>query len=134
MIVVNNLFKTFKIFLINFYYVYFYYLIQEDTEEINEVKAIIQQYCNKNISTKTANNFYRLTKENAAHKNKPLTLISKIAEYSTTQNIKKLNALFKKMLKDYEKPIEKSKQLKFNNFTPKEYDYDDLEKELLGWE
>ena len=63
-----------------------------------------------------------------------MTLISKIAEYSTTQNTKKLNALFKKMLKDYGKPIEKSKQLKFNNFTPKEYDYDDLEKELLGWE
>lgn len=108
--------------------------IKEDTEEINEVKAIIQQYCNKGISTKTANDFYKLAKENEVHKDKPLILISEIAEYSTTQNIKNLNAWFKKMIKDYEKPIEKSKQLKFNNFTPREYDYDDLEKKLLGWE
>lgn len=30
--------------------------------------------------------------------------------------------------------IQTNKKLKFNNFTPREYDYEDLERKLLGWD
>lgn len=108
--------------------------IIEDSDDINDIKAIIERYCNKNITSKTANDFYNIAKSNEIQKDNPLKLIKEIAEYSTTQNIKNFNAWFKTMLKDYEKPMKKSKQLKFNNFNGRDYDYDDLEKKLLGWD
>ena len=105
-----------------------------EIDYINKIKAIIESYCNKKIGDKTAIDFYNLAKKNEVHKGNPLKLITEIAEYSTTQNIKNLNAWFKTMLKDYEKPLQKVKQLKFNNFKGRDYDYDDLEKKLLGWD
>lgn len=105
-----------------------------DNYDINEIKSIVGIYSNKKITSKTAKDFYNLAKSNEMYKDKPLTLIKEIAEYSTTQNIKNFNAWFKAMLKDYEKPIQSTKQLKFNNFKGRDYDYDDLEKKLLGWD
>ncbi|GAB6170511.1 replication initiation protein [Clostridium carnis] len=104
------------------------------SDDISEVKNIIEKFCGKKINIKTANDFYNLAKRNEVHKDQPLKLIKEIAEYSTTQNIKNLNAWFKTMLKDYEKPLQSVKQLKFNNFKGRDYDYDILEKKLLGWE
>ena len=34
----------------------------------------------------------------------------------------------------FNEPRKNSKKLKFDNFTPREYDYNDLEKKLLGWD
>lgn len=34
----------------------------------------------------------------------------------------------------FNEPKRNSKKLKFDNFTPREYDYNDLEKKLLGWD
>ncbi len=34
----------------------------------------------------------------------------------------------------FSEPKKNSKKLKFDNFTPREYDYNDLEKKLLGWD
>lgn len=105
-----------------------------DNDDINEIKSIIEKYCGKKINSKTASDFYNLAKRNEVHRDHPVKLIKEIAEYSTTQNIKNLNAWFKTMLKDYEKPLQSVKQLKFNNFKGRDYDYDDLEKKLLGWD
>lgn len=33
----------------------------------------------------------------------------------------------------HDKSKRKATNLKFNNFEPREYDYDELEKRLLGW-
>lgn len=105
-----------------------------EVDMIKEVKDIINRSCNKKISEKAANEFYKLALENKKFNNYPLKLIKEIADYSNTQNIKSFNAWFKTMLKDYEKPLENIKQLKFNNFKGRDYDYDDLEKKLLGWD
>lgn len=106
----------------------------EENDDIIEVKAIIEDYCKKNITSKVANTFYNIAKSNELYKENPLKIIKELAEYSNTQNIKNFNAWFKKMLKDYEKPMQKEKQLKFNNFKGRDYDYDALEKKLLGWD
>lgn len=110
--------------------------VSEDIEvdNIREIQSIVKNICNKNISYKAANEFYKLTLENKKFNNKPLKLIEEIANYSNTQNINNFNAWFKSMIKDYEKPIKNAKQLKFNNFKGRNYDYDDLEKKLLGWD
>lgn len=102
--------------------------------EVKEVKNIISQYCNKNISNQTATAFYELAKSNKDYKDNPLVFIKELAEYSETQNIKNFNAWFKDMLKNYEKPLQSTKKLKFDNFKGRKYDYEELEKKLLGWD
>lgn len=108
-----------------------------DVDIIKEVKDIINKSCNKSISDKAANEFYKLASQNKEFNNNPLKLIKEIADYSNTQNIKSFNAWFKTMLKDYEKPDKCHKQLNFNNFTGRGADYygdPELERKLLGWD
>lgn len=108
-----------------------------DVDIIKEVKDIINKSCNKSISDKAANEFYKLASQNKEFNKDPLKLIKEIADYSNTQNIKSFNAWFKTMLKDYEKPDKCHKQLNFNNFTGRGADYygdPELERKLLGWD
>lgn len=67
-----------------------------------------------------------------------IELISEVAEYSRTQNISDLMRYLKKMVKPgvFKRPLKNNKKvhLRFNNFKQREYDYDELEKKLLGWD
>ena len=102
---------------------------------ISEIRNIINRICNKDITDKSANEIYKSALENKDYVNKTLELIKEVAQYSLTQNIKaSFVGWFKTMVINYEKPIKKSKQLKFDNFKGRDYDYDDLEKKLLGWD
>ncbi|WP_275373598.1 replication initiation protein [Clostridium tertium] len=105
-----------------------------EVDKISEIKNIIKTICNKNIKDKTANEFYQIALNNKDFNKDPLALIKEIANYSKTQDVKNFNGWFKTMLKDYEKPTKSHKQLKFNNFKGRDYDYDDLERKLLGWD
>ena len=110
--------------------------IEEDLEAdiTSEIKNIIKSTCNENISEKAANEIYKVALDNKNYNN-ALELIKEVAQYSLTQNIKtSFVGWFKTTVRNYEKPIKKVKQLKFNNFTGRDYDYDDLEKKLLGWD
>lgn len=110
--------------------------IEEDFEVdiTSEIKNIIKSTCNEHISEKAANEIYKVALDNKNYNN-ALELIKEVAQYSLTQNIKaSFVGWFKTMVRNYEKPIKKSKQLKFDNFKGRDYDYDDLEKKLLGWD
>jgi plasmid replication initiation protein len=110
--------------------------IEEDFEVdiTSEIKNIIKSTCNEHISEKAANEIYKVALDNKNYNN-ALELIKEVAQYSLTQNIKaSFVGWFKTMVINYEKPIKKSKQLKFDNFKGRDYDYDDLEKKLLGWD
>ncbi|AQM58581.1 replication initiation protein [Clostridium baratii] len=67
-----------------------------------------------------------------------IELISEVAEYSRTQNVGDLMRYLKKMVKPgvFKRPLKNNKkvQLRFNDFKQREYDYDELEKKLLGWD
>lgn len=111
--------------------------IEEDIQDdiISKVKNIIKRVCNKNISDKSANEIYKAASKHKGYANKTLELIEEVAYYSLTQNVRDgLVGWFKTTVRNYEKPIKKAKQLKFNNFIGRDYDYDDLEKKLLGWD
>lgn len=62
--------------------------------------------------------------------NNKLTTLEAIAEKDTQDKQSFASQRFPK--KNSQK--EKSNSLKFNNFTAREYDYDSLEKKLLGWD
>jgi len=67
--------------------------------------------------------------------NGDINYIEKVYEYSKTQNIKSLIGFMKKMVVPgvLQENIETSKESNFNNYEQRKYDYDDLEKKLLGW-
>jgi plasmid replication initiation protein len=113
--------------------------IDEDVESniISEIKNIIKSICNRKISEKIAKEFYKIALESKKSDESVLEFIKEIANYSNTQNVENFNGWFKKMLKDYEKPIKKGKQLGFNNFKGRGSEYygnPDLERKLLGWD
>jgi N12 class adenine-specific DNA methylase len=100
---------------------------------IIEIKAIIKNIIGENISDKLANEFYQCATKNEKFGNNPMELIKEVAEYSKTQNIKKgFIGWFKTTVSNYEKPIKFVKVDTFNNYEQRNYDYDDLEKKLLG--
>ena len=109
----------------------------DDIEDniISEIRNIIKHVCNKDITDKAANEIYKSALGNKDYVNKTVELIKEVAQYSLTQNIKtSFVGWFKTTVRNYEKPIKKSKQLRFDNFKGRDYDYDDLEKKLLGWD
>ena len=102
---------------------------------IAEIRNIIKRVCNKDTTYKAANEIYKAASKHKEYANKTLELIEEVAHYSLTQNVKNgLVGWFKTTAENYEKPIKTAKQLKFNNFKGRDYDYDDLEKKLLGWD
>lgn len=68
--------------------------------------------------------------------NGDLNYIKKIYDYSKTQNVKNLIGFMKDMVLPgaFKENIRTSKVNKFTNYTQREYNYDDLEKGLLGWD
>ncbi|WP_338631937.1 replication initiation protein [Clostridium baratii] len=112
-------------------------------EEQKEIK--IDEFEDKNIKY-----FYELFEEKISKKNikkiienaeNDIEKIERIYEYSKTQNIENLVGFMLKMVQgdNFIEPIEgkKSKKetdLRFNDFLQREYDYDNLEMKLLGWD
>ena len=106
-----------------------------------EIKNIFKYACNKDITDKAANEIYKSAIKHKELGNDPIALISEVARYSNSQDIKSnFVAWFKSTLKSYEKPIKKpssEKKFKFNNFSGRDYskeEMDKLEKKLLGWD
>lgn len=63
--------------------------------------------------------------------------VKRVYEYSKTQNIDNFVGFMLTMVKDdnfIEPKRSKKSNMKFNNFKAREYDYDELEKKLLGWD
>ena len=99
-------------------------------EIIDKIKVI----CGEKISLKNAKEFYALASNHELGTTYPLGFIEEVAKYSKTQDVKGFIGWFKDVLKTYERPIKSNKQLKFDNFEGRNYDYDALEKKLLGWD
>jgi plasmid replication initiation protein len=100
---------------------------------IENVKSIIKIVIDKEITDKSANEIYKCATKHKKYGNNPLELINEVAEYSKTQSIKGFVGWFKSTVTGYEKPIETSKRTAFNDYEQRSYDYNDLEKKLLGW-
>lgn len=61
--------------------------------------------------------------------------IKRVYEYVNTREIKGSKAGYMRTsLENWEEPKQSSATTGFNNFEPRSYDYDSLEKKLLGWD
>jgi plasmid replication initiation protein len=106
---------------------------KEKENYIDNVKSIIKIVTGEAITDKSANEIYKCATKHKKYGNNPLELINEVAEYSKTQSIKGFIGWFKSTVTGYEKPIETSKRTAFNDYEQRSYDYNDLEKKLLGW-
>ena len=57
-------------------------------------------------------------------------MCNKLKQGKITAPVKYLTGI----LENLSKELDNSKKLRFNNFEPREYDYDELERKLLGWD
>lgn len=99
----------------------------EEQKDIIYIANLLEDY---DVTLKQAKQIYSSSEKN-------LEQIIKVFDYAKTQNVDNLVAYMTKMvepgaLQDKKKVI--GKKNKFNNFKAREYDYDDLEKQLLGWD
>ena len=102
---------------------------------IDNVKLIIKNVVGEEITAKAANEFYECATKHKEYGDNPLELIKEVAEYSKTQNIKKgFIGWFKVTVTEYQKPTKLNKKTENNDYEQRSYDYDQLEKKLLGLE
>ncbi|HEY5535229.1 MAG TPA: replication initiation protein [Ignavibacteria bacterium] len=97
-------------------------------EEENPIKKIMAIMCDSKITPLEAKKLSDTANGD----------INKIKEkYVLAQNVAKIDSVVGWMIKaikdDYQVPKRKTKTGTFNNYDQRDYDFDDLEKKLLGW-
>ncbi|UZP08579.1 replication initiation protein (plasmid) [Clostridium botulinum] len=113
-------------------------IVPKDKKPINEVSVdieetpkdikLIMEITKNEFGEKTAMLFRDLSNGDIEH-------ISKLYEYMNTKNVKENRVGYMRtLLKNFEEPKKSTGTTKFNNFEPRQYDYDSLERKLLGWE
>lgn len=101
---------------------------------IAAVKMMFESTLQKKVSTKAAIEILMSAKSNEKYGHESIDLIQEVLQYSKTQNIDtSLIGWFKATVKNYERPIKVPKRDNFNNYEQRTYDFDKLEKGLLGW-
>lgn len=108
--------------------------VSEDIEpkEMNledGMKTIINMMNAHNVNGSEAMKIYKSAKGDMNH-------ISKVYNHFKNKNADNFVALMIKMVKpgEFNEPKKGIKKTSFNNFKGRDYDYDDLEKKLLGWD
>lgn len=103
--------------------------ITSNSEQSIEQQIINQiiQHTGKRLSVKTINDLI-----NSYSLKNVLTCVEKMCD--STKKITAPKAYLTKMLINYHNENSSYKQCKFFNFESHDYDYDDLEKQLLGWD
>ncbi|MBY6932181.1 replication initiation protein [Clostridium botulinum] len=96
------------------------------TEELN--KSGIK------IAISTINRFKTKYGEELVKKSVSI-LCNKVKQQKITAPVKYLKGILENLDKNTkDNEINNAKKLRFNNFEPREYDYDELERKLLGWD
>ena len=95
----------------------------------DEIKSIILMMKEHNISSLEARKIYNSACGDLKH-------IAKIYNHFKNKNADNFVALMIKMVKpgEFIEPKKNTIKTKFNNFNGRDYDYDELEKKLLGWD
>ncbi|MBN1053668.1 replication initiation protein [Clostridium botulinum] len=100
--------------------------LSDITEKLNASKI--------KIAISTINKFKTKYGEELVKKSVDI-LCNKVKQQKITAPVKYLKGILENLDKNSkDNEINNDKKLKFNNFEPREYDYDELERKLLGWD
>lgn len=102
---------------------------QGDNSLSDGIKTIILMMKDHNITPSEAMKIYKSAKGDMYH-------ISKVYNHFKNKSADNFVALMIKMVKPgvFIEPKKSFKKTSFNNFTPRDTDYDELERKLLGWD
>ncbi|MGL6119395.1 MAG: replication initiation protein [Fusobacteriaceae bacterium] len=102
---------------------------QESFDLEDGIKTIVSMMKSHSVTPSEAMKIYKSANGDMNH-------ISKIYNYCKGRKANNFVALMIHMVKpgEFNEPKESFKQISFNNFTPRDHDYDDLERKLLGWD
>lgn len=102
---------------------------QSEIDMQEGIKTIILMMKDHNITPSEAMKIYKSA-------NGDMHYISKIYNHFKNKGADNFVALMIKMVKpgEFIEPKKTFNKTSFNNFTPRDYDYDTLEKKLLGWD
>lgn len=111
---------------------------QNRTVQVRTVQVSIEQQqimdmlkCDSNIAERLIN----ITKNFHSGKDVVVVVKEKINVVNQGKFTNKVGALIAAIQNDWKPNVSsESNSLKFNNFTAREYDYDELERKLLGWD
>lgn len=103
---------------------------KQDNFNLEEgIKNIVNMMKVHNINGSEAMKIYKSANGDLHH-------ISRIYNHFKNKNADNFVALMIKMVKpgEFIEPKKSFNKTSFNNFTPRDYDYDELERKLLGWD
>lgn len=102
---------------------------QENIDLVKGIEIIINMMKAHNVNGSEAMKIYKSANGDIHH-------ISKIYNYFKNKNADNFVALMIKMVKpgEFNEPKKVLKKTSFNNFKGRDYDYEELEKKLLGWD
>lgn len=104
-------------------------------QQQNSIEKVISEQLN--CSIEIANKIYNITKQFHPNSDVAVVVREKLKIIKNGNFNNQIGALIAAIKDNWEKPIQNktnTKDLRFNNFAPREYDYDNLERKLLGWE
>lgn len=104
-------------------------LLLIDKEEPGDNTLKLLKRAKISIADSTINRF-RLKYGEALVYNGISIMCNKLKQGKITAPVKYLTGILENLSKELDNP----KKLRFNNFEPREYDYDELERKLLGWD
>ncbi|MCS6131082.1 replication initiation protein [Clostridium botulinum] len=108
-------------------------LLLNNRKEFIDITEELNKYGIK-IAISTINRFKTKYGEELVKKSVSI-LCNKVKQQKITAPVKYLKGILENLDKNpKDNEINNTKKLKFNNFEPREYDYDELEKKLLGWD
>lgn len=101
----------------------------ENEKRSEDIKSIVELMSEQHIEPIEAVKIYKSANYDMAN-------IKKVYSYFKDKKADNFVGLMIRMVKpgEFNEPKENSKKLKFNNYKQRNYDYDELEKKLLGWE
>ena len=104
---------------------------KEETSDTTEQSLKVARI---NIADSTMHRLKLKYGESLVH-NAVYIMCNKSKQGKITAPVKYLTGILENLNnKDLSNGVDNSKSLRFNNFEPREYDYDELERKLLGWD
>lgn len=103
--------------------------ISVDIDIKNDITKLVELMKDNGITYKQAESIYKSGNADLIH-------IAEVYEHFKNKSADNFIGLMISQVKPgvFEKPKENKNKTSFNNFEPRKYDYDELEKKLLGWD
>jgi len=101
--------------------------VKEDHNDMDLIKQLQEIFVNHSITEHEASCILKDANNN-------INLINQCYQYSLTKDVPNLVGYMRTLVKGFNEPKGNVKEDRFNDYEQREYDFDELERKLLGWD